>query len=124
MLKLSAGFSEPRFSKSDWNHERVFLALCARGEKTKDPARPNQYVQLYPQELNCAVLYGPDADCSGTGPLHLNPQRESWNEQLFKRIEPFIDYARSDNKGPDREDQNFNWYRVKDWNRFAASLGL
>lgn len=122
MLNSFTEVPEPRFSRADWNHEKVFLALCARGEKTKAPARPNQYVQLYQQKPNCAVLYGPHADCAGTGPLHLNPQRESWNEGLFKRMEPFIEYVKSDNR--DREDQNFNWYCVKDWNGFAAALGL
>lgn len=39
-------------------------------------------------------------------------------------MEPFIDCAQSDNKGLDREEQNFNWYRVKDWNGFAASISL
>jgi hypothetical protein len=110
--------------RSPWSHEKVFLALVKRGEKHKDLWMKNIYVRLYPQRPNCAVLYGPRVESAKRGPVHLNPQVVSWNESAFQRMKPFIEYAHSDNKGAGRERGNFDWYRVRDWDGFAASLDL
>lgn len=107
-----------------WNHEKVFFALVKRGEKCKEPWKKNICVHLYPQRPGCTVLYGPKVSSTQRGPLHLNPRRSSWNETAFQQMKPFIEYVQSDNKGPGKETSNFDWYRVKDWDGFAASLGL
>jgi hypothetical protein len=107
-----------------WDHLKVFLALVKREEKHKDLWKKNPYVQLYPQTPNCAVLYGPTVASTTQGPLHLNDKVSSWNDQAFQQMQPFIKYVFSDNKGPGRERSNFDWYSIKDWNGFAASLGL
>lgn len=107
-----------------WNHEKVFLALVKRGAKHKDLWKKNIYVQLYSQRPNCAVLYGPRVEPAKPGPLHLNPRGSSWDESKFLQMKPSIEYVQSDNKGPGREQYNFDWYRIKDWDGFAASLGL
>ena len=107
-----------------WNHNRVFLALVKRGEKHKDLWKKDIYVQLYRQKPNCAVLYGPSVENAKRGPLHFNPRALSWNEESFLRIKPSVEYVQTDNKGPGRDRGNFDWYRVGDWDRFAASVGL
>jgi len=108
-----------------WTHEKAFLALVNRREKHKELWRKNIYVQLYPQAPNCAVLYGPKAQSTRRGPLHLNPRVKSWNEAAFQKIKPpLIKYVQSDNKGPGKERLNFDWYQVTDWDGFAAALGL
>jgi hypothetical protein len=107
-----------------WNHERVFLALEKRGEKIKDSSKKDIYVQLYKQDTNSALLYRQDSRYEGR-PLHLNRHRSaSWNENLFRKIEPYIDWVSRDNKGPGKEKQNWDHYRVRDWDGFAAALGL
>lgn len=52
-----------------WSHEKVFLALVKRGEHHKDLWKKNIYVELYPQRLNCALLYGPRVQATQRGPL-------------------------------------------------------
>jgi len=110
--------------KAPWNHEKVFLALVKRGEKHKELWMKNIYVQLYPQRPNCAVLYGPKVGPARRGPLHLNPRASSWQEETFQHVKPFIEYVQSNHKGPGRERNNFDWYRVINWDGFAESIGL
>lgn len=108
-----------------WSHKKAFLSLVVeQKQKHKDLWKKNIYVQVYPQRPNCAVLYGPKVKSTESGPLHLNPQMASWDEEAFKRMNPFIDYVQRDNKGPGRERSNFNWYRINDWNGFATALNL
>jgi hypothetical protein len=108
-----------------WDHGKVFWALVNRGEKRKDPTMQNIYVQLYSQSVNCAVLYAPGSEAARRdGPLHLNQRAESWNGDKFQEMKPFIQFKRSDNKGPGKEKTNFDWYCIKNWDGFAASLGL
>jgi hypothetical protein len=40
------------------------------------------------------------------------------------KIAPYIDRTDADNKGPGKERHNFDHYRVRDWDGFAAALGL
>jgi hypothetical protein len=107
-----------------WNHEKVFLALVKRGESHKDLWKKNIYVRLYRQHPKLAVLYGPNAGPFRRAPLHVKPTAPDWNETAFQRMSPSIEFVQSDNKGPGRERQNCDWYRVKDWDGLAASLGL
>lgn len=106
-----------------WTHETVYRALVERGEHEQILER-ERYVQLYPQKPNCAVLYAPDGPRSGTAPLHLNEARESFRADVHDRIRPTIEIVSHDNKGPGSEAQNFDHYRVLDWNSFAEALGL
>lgn len=106
-----------------WNYEKVYAALVARGERVKESPR-NRYVVLYPQDKNCAVLYAPESDYAKKGPLHLNPNRDAWRCNVFKRLEPAIQYVGKDNKGPGKESQNFRHYRIIDWSGFAKALDL
>jgi hypothetical protein len=110
-----------------WNHNKVFLGLVKRREKHKDLWKKNIYVQVYgPQQTNCAVLYGPKAASTKSGPLHLNPRRASWDKSKFEAMKPFIEFVQSDNKGSDRDRDNFDWYRIKanKWDEFAEAVGL
>jgi hypothetical protein len=116
-------FPEVAALRPPWNHEKTFQALVRRGDY-KEPWKKNIYARLYPQKPNCAVLYGPKVSRTQRGPLHLNPLRNSWDSERFQRMAPFIEYVQSDNKGPGKETSNFAWYRVRDWDGFAASLGL
>lgn len=108
-----------------WNHEKVFLALVARGERHKDLWKKDIYVELYPQRPACAVLYEPRVQVYSPGPVHLNPrQLTSWRPNVFERMRRALAYVRTDNKGPGKERNNFDWYRVTDWDAFAEALGL
>ncbi len=99
-----------------WNHEKLFLGLVVvKKQKHKELWMKSIYVQLYPQKPNCAVLYGPKVKTDERAPLCLNPQVNSWDEAVFKRISPFIEFVRGENKGPGRERSNFDHYRVNDW---------
>jgi hypothetical protein len=106
-----------------WNHATVYRALVANGQH-EQVLRSERYVHLYEQQPNCAVLYAPGGARSGAGPLHLNEARESFRADVFERISPAIEFVRRDNKGPDKDSQNFDWYQVVDWDRFAEALGL
>lgn len=108
-----------------WDHEKVFLALVERGERHKDLWKKDIYVQLYPQQPACAVLYGPRVQRYSPGPVHLNPRRaNSWRMDVFERIAPALQFVQRDNKGPGNANQNWDWYRVVDWDAFAEGLGL
>ena len=108
-----------------WNHEKVYAALVKRGEGYKDLWKKNPYVRLFGQYPRFGVLYhNTKANAYKRGPLHFNPRVPAWNEKIFQQIKPSIEYVQSDNKGPGRERYNCDWYRVKDWDRFAVALGL
>ena len=110
-------------SDPTWTHHKVFRALVESGMRRKDPWRKDPYVVLYDQKPNCAVLYAPNARY-GEAPLHVNPQRDSWDSKVWDRIRPFVEYKRSDNKGPGKEKQNHDHYRVANWAGFANALRL
>ena len=111
--------------KAPWSHEKVFLALVVKkNQKHKELWKKNIYVQLYPQVSNCAVLYGPRVRNQGSGPLHLNDQRGAWDHSFFEKIRQCTAKVGRDNKGPGKERQEFDWYRVDDWDEFAQALGL
>lgn len=106
-----------------WSQAKVFWALVRRGEKHKDLWKKSIYVHLYKQRQNSAIVYGPKVEVT-KGYVHFNPRAPGWNEEIFQRLKPNLEYVRSDNKGPGKEGGNFDWYRVRDWNRLAAVLGL
>ena len=108
---------------SGWTHEKVFNALCARGEKHKDFTRKDIYVQFYPQKNNAAILYHPDSRYVNA-PIHLNKNSAGWDSSKFQVDESIITYVGASNKGPGKEKHNFEYYKVKDWNRLAKQLGL
>jgi hypothetical protein len=111
--------------QAPWNHEKVFLALVVKKkQKHKELWMKSIYVQIYPQKPNCAVLYGPKVDTDSKAPLCLNPQVSSWNETIFKRVSPSVEFVRGENKGPGKERSNFDHYRIKDWDAFARALEL
>lgn len=106
-----------------WSHDTVYRALVDQGEHEQVLQR-ERYVQIYEQQPNCAVLYAPGGARSATAPLHMNETRGSFRREVFERISPAIELVRRDNKGLGKESQNFDWYRVGDWDRFAKALGL
>lgn len=106
-----------------WNHASVYQALVKRGERVKESAR-DQYVVLYPQRPNCALLYSPTSARAHAAPVHLNAGRDSWRPDVFGRIESALRLRRRDNKGAGKESGNFDWYEVVDWDAFASGLGL
>ncbi|MDX2176279.1 MAG: hypothetical protein SF028_07385 [Candidatus Sumerlaeia bacterium] len=108
-----------------WTHRSVYEALVARGEKQKDPTKKDRYVQLYPQDKNCAILYAPGTQYQ-RAPIHLNKSREGWREDVWHSIRPALtpSPAKVDNKGPGKESQNFSHYPVLDWGLLAKALGL
>ncbi len=109
-----------------WSHEKIFLALVHRGEKHKDLWKKNICVHVYTKRPGCAVLYGPRVETTKAAPLHLNPRRSTWDETAFMRMEPHIEFVTSDDKGPGRENRNFDHYRIKPncWDDFADAIGL
>jgi len=112
----------PRISAGDWRYETVFLALIKQGYRLADLSNDDIYVELYPQSPNCAILYSPLSKRYAKRPLHLKRTRvESWKEEVFKRIKPFID-----DLGPDSKPDSNEFYRhhVVDWNGFATALKL
>ena len=103
-----------------WTHETVYEALVKR-ETGERVLRSRRYVLLYPQKPYSAVLYAPGRR-SDSAPLVLNPTRESFRVDVFKRISSSIEFVRRDNKGPGKEAQNWTHYRVTHWRRFAEAL--
>jgi hypothetical protein len=71
----------------------------------------DRYVTLYPQETNCAILYAPDSSAA-SAPLHSNPSRPDWQQDVFDRLAGAVEWMCRDNKGPGKDVQNFNHYRV------------
>lgn len=53
-----------------WDHATVYDALVNRGNK-EIPTEHNRYVHLYPQDVNCAILYAPGGTFDGH-PLHFS----------------------------------------------------
>jgi hypothetical protein len=105
-----------------WTHETVYQALIARDERVKLSAN-ERYVTLYRQDLNCAILYGPDSSAA-SAPLHTNQSRPDWRPEVFDRLAGAVEWVGRDNKGPGKDAQNFDHYRVVDWGAFAAAVGL
>src|SRR4051794_24568871 len=104
-----------------WARDTVYDALVDReGEHI---LKKERYVVLYPQQPFCAVLYASGSRYDAA-PLALNPGRDSFRADVFDRLSPLIEYVRRDNKGPRRKSQNFDHYRVVDWDKFATALGL
>ena len=115
-------YTVPPRSEWKWRYESVFLALVQRGEDLKDLYRKNLYVRLWKD--SSAVLYSPLAEGVERGPLHINPRSTSWDDDCqkrFKKLEPYIDFVKADNKGPNN---SWDWYQVKDWDGLAAALNL
>jgi hypothetical protein len=106
-----------------WSHDTVYRALVDQGQH-EQVLESDRYVQLYQQQPNCGVLYAPGGARTTTAPLHVNETRDSLRRDVFERISPAIEFVRHDNKGPGKESQNFNQYRVVDWSGFAEALGL
>lgn len=106
-------------ANGDWNHSKVFNLLADRGNRQKDKGlAPPYYVTLYPQRFNAALLY----DETVAAPVHINESRVQ--PEFWAKLEPALEYVSTDNKGPDKEAQNFLHYRVKDWDALARALGL
>jgi hypothetical protein len=113
-----------------WSHESVFYALIRDGNPHKDPWRKNIYVQMFPHRPNCAVLYHPEWDNKDKdrSPLHINQRASSWPRDgwcMKQLLEGgVIELGYVDRKGPGRESQNFEHYRITNWDAFAAILAL
>jgi hypothetical protein len=115
-------FGEP------WSHDSVFYALIRDGRETKKPWLKNIYVKLFDHKPNCAVLYHSEAANTDGASLHINPRAKSWPADgwlLAKLINSAaIEYVLTDNKGSDRENGNFDHYRILNWDAFAKILDL
>lgn len=109
--------------EAPWDQLKICLALVSAGAIHKPRWRKDIGVRIYEQEPGCAVLYLPNTRYS-KAPLHLNPTRSSWRQDIFERMEPFIQYVKKDNKGLGNEKQNFYHYKVLNWNGLAEALGL
>jgi hypothetical protein len=83
----------------------------------------NRYVQLYPQETNCAILYAPGGDFARC-PLHLHPGRERWRFEQYQRLLPAIVDAHLEHKSKSQRAHNFILCEIDDWPRLAEALGL
>jgi hypothetical protein len=100
-------------SNIEWNHFKVFMALVASGLPTKGlHLKSPYYVKIYPHELNAALLY----DLSVSAPVHIHEQ--SVDVSIWEKMKPFLQ------KSGVRDPRGFYHYKVVDWNRFAASIGL
>lgn len=113
-----------------WSHESVFYALIRNGMPHKDAWRKNIYVQLFPHRPNCAILYHPEWDNKDKdrSPLHINKRAKSWPKDgwLLGSLlnSGAVALGNVDRKGPGREAQNFEHYRINDWDSFASILHL
>jgi hypothetical protein len=105
-----------------WTHETVYQALIDRGERVK-PSAADRYVTLYSQDTNCAILYAPDSSAANE-PLHTNAARADWSQEVFDRLKRAVEWARRENKGPGKDAQNFDHFRVVNWDDFASAIGL
>jgi hypothetical protein len=106
-----------------WNHETVYRSLVERGLR-EHVVTSERYVELYPQEISAAILYGPGGKRAMKAPLHVNKARESFRVDVFRALAPSIEFVGRDNKGPKKELQNWDSFRVVDWNGFASALNL
>ena len=113
-----------------WDHDKVYKALVARGEREKQ-SDTDKYVTLYPQKPNCAILYRSDTRNYHRAPLHLHYHsipphvrgcRKDWNDEIFAAISPALEFVKTDK--PNQKDQAFSWYQVSDWDKLAEALGL
>ncbi len=117
-------------ARMSWDHDKVYAALVARGEREKQ-SDTDKYVTLYPQKLNCAILYRSDTDKYHRAPVHLHYHsipphvhgyREGWKDEIFAAISPALKFVTTDK--PNQEDQAFSCYQVSDWDKLAEALGL
>lgn len=106
----------------NWTHETVYQALIDRGGHLKESPR-DRYVTLYRQDTNCAILYAPDSSAA-SAPLHTNSSRPEWRQDVFDELVGAVEWVSRDNKGPGKEAQNFDHYRVVNWDEFAAAVEL
>jgi len=99
--------------------------LSLEGKVPRDRTSNSNYVYLYPQKQNCAILYSRDAaKAFRENPLHLKmpdylreAAKKDWKPELFEQLRPFI-------KLDHRDKNRFDWYNVSNWNGFAAALKL
>ena len=105
--------------KRRWTHESVYRALVKRGGRAKESAH-NSYVVLYPQALNCAILYEPESSHYRAGPLHLHPGRREWRSGVYSAILPALESVKLTKRGGGF----FLCCRVADWARLAKALGI
>ena len=107
-----------------WDHKKVYDALVKRGMREKESDK-NKYVELYPQDTNCALLSSPNSVLADT-PVNLNPlgpkRYRSWDMNVYKKIRPHIDPQKRDSKTD--PEQDFVHYSVNNWDQFATALGL
>ncbi len=108
----------------NWTHSTVYAALVKRfGEKDLETKR---YTWLYgPQKFsgqqNCALLYAPNSPRFSDTPLLVNRHADTWQPDVFQALGNAIVYVRSDSAS---KTTPFDHYRILDWARFAAALGL
>ena len=107
-----------------WTHETVYRALVDRDPKREHRLQSERYAELYQQQPNSAVLYAPGGKRTKSAPLHINETRNGFRPDVLEGISPAIEFVRRDNKGLGKDSQNFDWYRVVDWDRLAKALGL
>ena len=107
-----------------WSHDTVYQSLVSRGGRVGKNVKSklNPYVTLYPQDKNCAILYSPESKLYRLRPFHANPDREEWDPKLLRRLKKSVVSAGRSRNLPDG--QNFDFYRVMDWDQFAEAVGL
>ena len=105
--------------KRRWTHESVYRALVRRGARVKESSY-DSYVVLYPQALNCAILYEPESINYRAVPLHLHPGRREWRSGVYLAILPALESVKLKKRGGGF----FLCCRVADWARFAKALGI
>ncbi len=93
--------------------------MVKRGGRVKE-SNHNSYVVLYPQALNCAILYEPESINYRAVPLHLHPGRRDWRSGVYSAILPALESVRLGK----RSGGGFLHCRVADWARFAKALGI
>jgi len=113
-----------------WTHESVYAAVVAQcgGDEVNSPSGYH-FVKLYPQSINCALLYHPKSTRLLTGfpnrPLHLNPGQPDWNLKIYHKL--LLKRAIVSAILEDRPNESTRMFLCEihpDWNRFAEALDL
>lgn len=115
-------------TQKSWDHISVFLALRLSGMRRSKPTIELQYVALYEQRTNCALLYAPDVlNYAASSPFIFKQKGRGWKQEYFDKLAPFLVFRKrhylsgvdSYSVRGDTEGQ-----RLYSWDGIAEVLGL
>ena len=110
-------------SQGTWTHESVYQALVERGA-VHQVKKTKQFIYLYEQKPDCALLYAADSKKFSKAPLLLHPGRKSWIPDIYGKLLPAIGTVRLGPKSVGQKAQRFLHCEVADWSVFAKAVGL